>query len=99
MKEKIMNNIIFKLTKETFFEKIQWENKEFERRHKKLAKKALIYFGIPTLLFLIADQVISGFGEFGALGILAILPGVFFFMAYGILEGLELAEKIMRKQQ
>ena len=91
-----MNNSYFKTL---IYEKIIWENKELEKRHKKLAKKALIYFGVPTLLLIIADQVISGFGEFGALGILAILPGVFFFMAYGVLEGLELAEKIMRKQQ
>ena len=99
MKEKVMNNIIFKLTKETFFEKMQWENKEFERRHKKLAKKALIYFGIPASLLIVADTIISGFGEFGVLGMCAILPSIFFFMSYGILEGLELAEKITRKQQ
>ena len=95
MKNRIMNNSYFKTL---IYEKIVWENKELEKRHRLLAKKSLIFLGIPALILIVADQIIGDYGKIGIIGVFAILPGLFFFISWGILQGLELADKITRKQ-
>ena len=96
MKVKFMNNIIFKLTKGTFFEKYVFENEELKRRHKKFIKLFLV-FAILALPLLIANLIIGVDAD--ALGFLGFFLMAWAFLFWGGILAFELADKITRKQQ
>ena len=91
-----MNNIIFKLTKDTFFEKYAFENKELKKSYRRFMKLFLI-FAILALPLIIANVIIGV--EADALGFLGFFLMAWAFLFWGGILAFELADKITRKQQ
>jgi len=95
VKSRIMNNYIFKAYKELFFTKYVFENKELEKRHKRLINPFAI-LAILALPLLIANVIIGA--EADALGFLGMFVMAWSLAFWGMMQALELADKIVRKQ-